>query len=770
MRVIEIGGLAAAWCGRLLAASGAEVLRLDLAPELLQLEPVPATSPQALARDLYLHHAKQRLTVAATTAREAAAAIAAHVASADVLIADLSPRHVDALALLQAGARTVVTLTPFGMTGPYRDWQATSSVLLAMGGYTYLSGDPERAPLTLPFPYPEYQSGQYACVAALVAARTQAPPRHVDVSMLEVLLSLSQMTTVLWTLRHQVRGRHGNSFGDPHPVSMYPCADGWLAVNVVPGFWKPFVEMMGRTDLFEDARFATNEARVRNRDELDGIITAWASKLTMRELLELGQHAFRVPTGILLGLRAALTDAHLLARQMFVPATIADGRSVLMPRLPFVRTFVPSIATPVPAASPRRGIVDGPLSGIRIVDFTHVWAGPLGTRILADLGAEVIKVEASWARGPLAVPPGTRGLWPDGDPSDEHWNRHGITNKLSRNKLSLCIDAKHPDGRALIADLLATADVVIDNFSASAMTSLGFPPATLAALNARLVHVTMPGYGLSGPNRDFVAFGPSVEPMTGLTSIMGYSATEPRVSAMAVPDAVGGVTAAVAVLSALAERDRSGKGGVYELPLQEGTLSMLGEYFVEQQLTTDPLPVIGNGHRHYAPHGVYRCAGPDEWIAIACCDDAQWQSLADVLGLDASERTNWLDVAARKADAAALDARIEAFAGGWAKCALMERLQAVGVPAGAVMIAPEFMADAHNVARGYFTEMAAPHVPANRYPGMPMLLDGARGKGFRLAPKLGEHNAHVVMTLLGRSEGAYRKLVAAGVLHERPVA
>ena len=196
--------------------------------------------------------------------------------------------------------------------------------------------------------------------------------------------------------------------------------------------------------------------------------------------------------------------------------------------------------------------VIGPLNGVRILDFTHVWAGPLATRILADLGADVIKVEAPWARGFANRP---QGATTRVEPMDDHWNRQGPTNKLNRNKRGLCLDSKADAGRDVLLDLVRHTDVVIENFSARAMTSMGLGWKALEAANPDVIYVAMPGFGVSGPYRSYVAFGPSVEPMCGLTSVMGYSPGEPRVTAMAVPDPCGGVTAAAAVVTALHRRD-----------------------------------------------------------------------------------------------------------------------------------------------------------------------------------------------------------------------
>lgn len=410
-------------------------------------------------------------------------------------------------------------------------------------------------------------------------------------------------------------------------------------------------------------------------------------------------------------------------------------------------------------------MAEGPLHGVRVLDFTHVWAGPLGTRILADLGADIIKVEAPWARGLATPPAGSATL--NVNAAADHWNHQGVTNKLNRNKRGVCLDSKQPAGHKILTELVKQCDVVIENFSARAMTSMGLGWDTLRALNPRVIYVAMPGYGVSGPNREFVAFGPSVEPMCGLTSFMGYGPDEPRVTAMAVPDACGGVTAAAAVMTALHRRDETGVGGFMELALQEAAIALFGEYFLLDQLEGIP-PRMGNANLDFAPHGVYRCAGEDEWIAIAVGDAPQWHALADLTGLgwDADERYQTL--AARHEHRGELDAALEGWTAGQDKLALMERLQRVGVPAGAVMITPEFLADPQVAARGFFAELGGDHIESKPFPGLPLKIDGERGRGWVRAPKLGEHNREVLGELLGMESAAIDALEADGVITSRP--
>ena len=408
--------------------------------------------------------------------------------------------------------------------------------------------------------------------------------------------------------------------------------------------------------------------------------------------------------------------------------------------------------------------VPGPLSGVRVLDFTHVWAGPLATRILADLGADVIKVEAPWARGVASRPQGTTTLV---EPADDHWNRQGPTNKLNRNKRGLCLDSKSAAGHGVLLDLVREVDVVIENFSARAMASMGLGWDVLRDANPNVIYVAMPGFGVSGPNRSFVAFGPSVEPMCGLTSVMGYSPEEPRVTAMAVPDPCGGVTAAAAVLTALHRRDQTGRGGFVELALQEAAIALFGEYILLDQMNALP-ERMGNAHADHAPHGVYRCQGDDAWIALAAQDDADWLALRRLIDADWCASTAFATLAERQKNRDDLDTALEAWTSQFDAIELADRLQDEGIAAGPVYTAPEFMNDPQVLERGYFTALPASHMEPVPYPGLPVRLDGERGRGYCPAPRLGEHNREILSEVLGLGEAAIDELTRDGVLFDRP--
>ena len=279
--------------------------------------------------------------------------------------------------------------------------------------------------------------------------------------------------------------------------------------------------------------------------------------------------------------------------------------------------------------------------------MTHVWSGPLGVRLLADLGADVIKVESLDGRGGAVIPPGS----PETEvaPGLQPWNHQPLHNKLNRNRRGLALNLKTPEGRDIFLRLSDWADLLIENFSARALPSLGLSHEVLAERNPRLIHVAMPGFGLSGPYRPYVAYGPSIEPMTGLGALMGYSDEEPRVTSTAVLDAMSGTMASVAAIDALLTRQRTGDGALVELSQHEAGILFNGESMVRRQLEDGEPHRLGNALATCAPSGVYRCAGEDEWIAIVVHTEQQWQSLATLAASGWRQDDRFADMAARTA-------------------------------------------------------------------------------------------------------------------------
>ena len=408
-------------------------------------------------------------------------------------------------------------------------------------------------------------------------------------------------------------------------------------------------------------------------------------------------------------------------------------------------------------------MADGPLRGVRILDLTHVWAGPLGTRILADLGADVIKIEAPTSRGPREGARFNFSGWIGGEPGDEPWNRVAVFVKLQRNKRSVAIDLKTDAGRETFLELVAVADVVIENFSAEAMPNLGLGYDALSRANPSIIYMAMPGYGKDGPYRDWVAFGPTVEAMSGLSHVLGYGPEEPRNTAMALMDPIAAVNAAGAIVTALRERDATGRGSFLEMSLHESGVVFCGPWLVEHQLGGN-VERIGNRHPAMAPHGVYPSRGEDAWVAIACRDDRDWRGLCSLIGagLDPS-----VSLAERRTGCDVIDAKISAWTAARTREEGAVALQAAGVPAGPVNVTPDMTADPQVRERGFFVPLEPGPTPV---PGNPIKMAGIGSGDWTPCPRLGADNAAILRDWLDYDDERIAEMEREGVLADKPPA
>ena len=487
-RVLELSDReeSAAYCGKLFARWGAEVIRVER----------PSRPAPDRAADLYLNDGKRRVALDWTT-EDGRAALDEVAATCDVVVTDASARDAldgDLLALGGGQIRAVVSVTPFGLDGPYRDFEETPAALLALGGYTWLMGDPGRAPLTMPGRYPYYQAGTFAYIAALATllGRPEAT-RQIEVSVLECLASLHQFTDTMWVDQGRLRSRHGNRWENLCPTTLLPCADGWFGMNVLQTFWMQFALMLGHPEYTEDGHpWALNDGRLQHEDEVEAAVIDALGSWPRERILREGQETWRVPIGAAATLGEMLEDRHLVEREFWQPLGGTGLRTAGTP-FRFVGEAVPEERQPVavgadnvellgdpsPQPSPTggegAGFSDGhsptppptpmtlipprergrvregvfsspasnlstptrPLQGLRVFDLTRIWSGPLATRILGDLGADVIKIEAHTNR---AVAAGSAGV-------ERPWNRQALFNKLSRNKRSVAIDLKAPGAR-----------------------------------------------------------------------------------------------------------------------------------------------------------------------------------------------------------------------------------------------------------------------------------------------------------------------------------
>jgi crotonobetainyl-CoA:carnitine CoA-transferase CaiB-like acyl-CoA transferase len=407
---------------------------------------------------------------------------------------------------------------------------------------------------------------------------------------------------------------------------------------------------------------------------------------------------------------------------------------------------------------------DRPLEGVRVVDLTHVFAGPACTRILADLGADVIRFESP---NRLDV---TRSLIvTDNDGLDHSWLRASYFVIRNVNKREMVLDLAKPAGIEIFKKLVATADVVAESFTPRVMAQFGLAYGDLAKIRPDLIMISLSGYGQDGPMRDFGAYGMGLEAASGISSITGYADGPPIRSGLSFTDPYSGFVGAGAVLTALHYRRRTGKGQYIDLSEQEAAIPVMGAALLEQQMTGRTPARRGDRSEHAAPQGCYRCAGDDRWAVVSCGTDAEFERLARATG-----HPEWLDdgrfstALARHEHHDALDEAITSWTAQRGHYDVMYTLQAAGVKAAAVLDGRDALLDPHFKARRQYDVIDQPLLGKRPMPKH----TAARFTRFdtsarRHAPLLGEHNGEILGEL-GYSESEIAALRDSNVIAEMP--
>ncbi|MBI2887648.1 MAG: CoA transferase [Chloroflexi bacterium] len=405
-----------------------------------------------------------------------------------------------------------------------------------------------------------------------------------------------------------------------------------------------------------------------------------------------------------------------------------------------------------------------PLTGVRVISLTEVWAGPFATTLLGDMGAEVLHVEAiqrvAQTRGTLRPTPGTVG-YPDGDPGERPWERIAGFNGVNRNKMGITIDLTRAAGTDYFLKLVQLSDIVIDNYAAGTVERMGLGYDVLSRANPQIIQLSTPGWGVDGPYRGYISFGSHVDAMVGHTYLRGYPDADPSLTSSIVhSDAVISSMAVFAVTTALNYRLRTGKGQYIDMSQAEGLMTQLGEYVLEYTMNGRVPQPLGNHHPHMAPHGVFPCRGNDRWITIAVEGDQQFARLCGVMGRpDLAEDERFATALARYQRQDEMETIIAAWTREQENATLLAQLQAAGIASGAVHNDEDLYRDPHLQARGLFQEVVHRQAGTHLYPGPYWRIDGEI-PGFRLpAPCLGEHNVAVYQGLLGLDDAQYQGLL-----------
>jgi len=770
VRVLDLVYGPMAVIGRQLAELGAEVIRVEPregADDRHQAPRVHGVSLPFVTANL----GKQSLALDVADPADVAR-FKALLAQADIVL-HMPGDAVDDPEVLRAEHPhlVIMSVSDFGQNSPLRDWQATALVLYALSGALSRYGNPGLPPLPPPGELALACAAWQALPLVLLALFNRLRGGEGDWLDFSVLDGVSHALDPGYGIAGSATAGVPASQlprGRPEARFMYPiipCRDGHVRICVLaPRQWQGMFKWLGEPDAFADPAFNSLQHRFASPDLIPAIARLFSDKT--REQLEQQGQSFGVPIAGVLSVDEAVACEQIKARRAFVPAQIANGVSTLCldgmfeidGRRTGIRGPAPelgqhhgfsserSMNVPVnPAPDPR------PLSGLRVLDLGVIIVGAEQGRLLADQGADVIKLETS------AFPDGARQTLDNARMSISFAAGH-------RNKRGLGLNLRSEAGKALFRELVKHADIVLSNFKPGTLESLGLGNEALLQLNPSLILADSSAFGPAGPWSRRMGYGPLVRAASGLIAQWNYP--EERAGfgdASAVyPDHVASQVGVAGVLALLIRRLRSGRGGTVSVSQMEVILGHMANLIAARQISgaAMPAPVCD------APWGVYPCVGDDEWCALTVRDDADWQVLCRVierpdLAADAALATS----SGRAAQRERVDTAVRAWLAEWSPQAAMQRLQEAGVPAGAMLRVPELPEFAHYRGRSFFRETTHPLIDG------PFLLENAPVRSQRLpdppdapAPVIAGHTAEIVREWLGLDEDAIRHLLDEGAI------
>jgi len=401
-----------------------------------------------------------------------------------------------------------------------------------------------------------------------------------------------------------------------------------------------------------------------------------------------------------------------------------------------------------------------PLQGLRVVDACIYWAGPMATMLLADFGAEVIKIESVQRLDSLRL----LGGWPT--PDGYEWS--AAFNGTNRNKYGITLNLNHPRGIEIFKRLVEMSDIVAENFSPRVMENWGLTYEVLKEINPRLIMLSMPGFGTTGPWRNYVTYGPNVEMVSGMPTISGYPGGEPMMTGY-IADPIAGLMGGVAVMVALRHRRRTGEGQHIDLSQMEAVTTLMGGPIMEYAMNKRLQPRRGNRHPSSAPQGVYCCEGDDQWVTIAVSSEEEWAIFCDAMGNPPwTKDQGFSDNLSRCQNHDDLDRLITEWTSQRKKHEVMRILQGAGVAAAPVLSYADILTDEHLERRGFFETVTRPVTGTHPYPGFPAKFSETPVSIRRPSPTLGQDNEHVLTKILGMTEEEIKQLADEEIIGTKP--
>ena len=793
VRVLDLTDERGIYGAKLLADLGADVLRCEprQGDPLRQRGPTLDAGGDAQSLWYAFFASSRRIATLDLDTQEGIERLRALVDDADIVLSCAGAFAVAEAQLEAARAKrpelVVVETSSFGACGPWRDYLAPDLVAGALGGAVATSGDVDTPPLKTFGELNLVLSGAYSAIAALAAlhrVRRSGSGQRGEVSVHESIASCLEHV-LMWYWYHErmpnaagpVLARRG-SLHWSNAYVVVPAKGGGIMVTPTPNLDNQLVWLIEKEvqqDLL-DPKYQQPENRGAFIRRLMEVLRQWAAGQDVEELFFEAQER-HAPYGWVLPLPKVAENPQLQARRWWQKYRVGGGAGaaaeVRGPGAPYRFGLTPwRLRDSVHASGfrPRQAVRqhgsepaaadERPLGGLRVLDFTHVLAGPFATRILADLGADVVKVNSSARAGPNALDGVYYVMW-------------------NRNKRALALDMSQQAGRDICLRLCETADVVIDNFSVGVLERWGVGYERVSPANPKVIYVQMSGMGEGGPWSNFVTYAPTIHALSGLTRLTGVEGREDIGIGFSYNDHCAGLHGACAILAALEARRQVGRGQRIDLSQFEVGVNLVGPSLLDYFANGKAAEPCGNRLPYdcAAPHGCYPCAADSDaatdsaaaadsavvderWLAIACMTDQQWQALRGVMGDPSWAQAPRLATAKGRAEATDLDDRI----GQWTKTLraedLMQRCQAAGVPAGVVQTGKDLgERDAQLRHAGFLRVIGEPHpVLGDTYADrLPIRFDATPCEEYRRTRRVGEDNAAVLAEWLGMSAAEVRQ-------------